>query len=60
MDEITWRKARGSDDKGGACVEVAALPGGVGVRDSKDLGGPLLLLDVGAFRTLLAELRQRS
>ncbi|MGW4243476.1 DUF397 domain-containing protein [Nocardia sp. NPDC004722] len=28
---------------GQECVEVAFLPGGVGVRDSKDPGGPALV-----------------
>ncbi|MGC4750540.1 DUF397 domain-containing protein [Micromonospora sp. DT201] len=36
-----WRKSTRSDD--GNCVEVAdAVDGTVGVRDSKDLPGPIL------------------
>ncbi|MES9538159.1 DUF397 domain-containing protein [Actinomadura sp. NPDC000600] len=55
----TWRKSRRSDDKGGACVELAALPKSVGVRDSKDPDGPKLLLAPAAFRALLADLKQQ-
>jgi Domain of unknown function (DUF397) len=41
-DHIAWRKASKSFSNG-ACVEVAALPGGaVAVRDSKDREGPVL------------------
>lgn len=38
-----FRKASGSGDTG--CVEVAMRDGHVGVRDSKDKGGPVLLFD---------------
>ncbi|QKW34221.1 DUF397 domain-containing protein [Actinomadura sp. NAK00032] len=61
MDEqmTVWRKARQSNDQGGSCVELAALTGGVGLRDSKDPEGPKLLLPPAAFRTLLTDLKQR-
>lgn len=46
MDPITgtqWRKSSYSGSNGGACIEVAALPGGdLGVRDSKDPDGQKL------------------
>ncbi|MFC6878529.1 MULTISPECIES: DUF397 domain-containing protein [Actinomadura] len=53
-----WRKASRSNDTGGSCVEVATLPQGVGVRDSKDPDGPRLLLSRDAFRTLTANLKR--
>ncbi|WP_149260809.1 DUF397 domain-containing protein [Actinomadura sp. K4S16] len=59
MDDVTWRKARRSNDHGGACVELAALPKSVGVRDSRDPDGPKLLLAPAAFRALLADLKQQ-
>jgi hypothetical protein len=38
---LSWRKATASGHNG--CLEVAALPdGGVAVRDSKDVSGPVL------------------
>jgi Domain of unknown function (DUF397) len=43
IDRVQWRKSSYSGSNGGACVEVAHLPGGVlAVRDSKDPGGPKL------------------
>ncbi|QFG24283.1 DUF397 domain-containing protein [Actinomadura sp. WMMB 499] len=55
MELIKWRKARRSGSQGDACVEVAALPGGVGVRDSKDPGGGRLTLTPAAFRRLVEQ-----
>ncbi|QFG20747.1 DUF397 domain-containing protein [Actinomadura sp. WMMB 499] len=57
MDAVIWRKARRSNEHGGACVELAALSGKVGVRDSKDPDGPKLVLDRGDFRALVNELK---
>lgn len=41
---LTWRKARKSGQGNGNCVEVAhsAPYSVIGVRDSKDRGGPVL------------------
>ncbi|MFF0202720.1 DUF397 domain-containing protein [Streptomyces sp. NPDC005017] len=36
IDESAWRKSSYSSEEGGECVEVAALPGTVHIRDSKD------------------------
>lgn len=41
IPESAWRKASASAGNG-QCVEVAALVGGVAVRDSKDPNGPVL------------------
>lgn len=59
MENVTWRKTRRSNDQGGACVELAALNEGIGVRDSKDPHGPHLTLDPTTFRTLLTHLKQQ-
>ncbi|WP_084550218.1 DUF397 domain-containing protein [Actinomadura rifamycini] len=58
MELINWRKSRQSGSQGDACVEVAALPDGVGVRDSKDPGGGYLVLGRVAFRNLLDGLKR--
>lgn len=39
----TWRKSTRSGDDHGQCVELAILPGTVGIRDSKDPVGPVLV-----------------
>ncbi|MFC5749574.1 DUF397 domain-containing protein [Actinomadura rugatobispora] len=57
VSEIVWRKATRSDNLGGNCVEVAALPGVVAVRDSKDPQGPSLMVSWEAFRTFAASLK---
>ncbi|MEU8305704.1 DUF397 domain-containing protein [Actinomadura sp. NPDC048955] len=56
---MTWRKSRRSNDQEGACVELATLVEGIGVRDSKDPDGPKLLLAPVAFRALLTDLKQQ-
>ncbi|TQM71200.1 uncharacterized protein DUF397 [Actinomadura hallensis] len=57
MELITWKKARQSDDQGGACVEVARFPQAVAIRDSKNPDGPKLLLTPDAFRAILNDLK---
>jgi len=39
----TWRKSTYSNGTGGNCVEVAHLPNGRAVRDSKHPEGPILV-----------------
>jgi hypothetical protein len=51
-----WRKSSHSGEQG-ECVEVARLGGAVGVRDSKDPGGPALRLAPAAFRGLVEVIR---
>jgi hypothetical protein len=46
----TWRKSSRSSTNGGQCVEIAALPGGIGVRDSKNPDGATLVFAAGAWR----------
>ncbi|MFI5834683.1 DUF397 domain-containing protein [Micromonospora sp. NPDC051300] len=63
MDETnqattTWRKSTRSNGSGD-CVEVADnLSGRVGVRDSKDTSGPVLLFDGQAWRSFLRGFQQ--
>lgn len=56
--KTTWRKTRHSDGQGGACVEVASVPGGTGVRDSKNPGAGHLTISQDAFHTLLTNLKR--
>ncbi|MGH3325777.1 MAG: DUF397 domain-containing protein [Streptomyces sp.] len=42
VPESAWFKSSYSSGAGGECVEVAACPGTVHIRDSKDKTGPIL------------------
>lgn len=44
-----WRKSTRSGGTGGQCVEVADLPHGTAVRDSKDPTGPVLRFSTGQW-----------
>ncbi|MFA1550886.1 DUF397 domain-containing protein [Actinomadura chokoriensis] len=49
-----WRKSsRSGSATDEACVEMAALPEGVGVRDSKDPDGGRLVVNRAQFGNLL-------
>jgi hypothetical protein len=52
-----WRKSSRSSENGGNCVEVARLPQVVAVRDSKNTGGPALLLTPEAWRRFTTQLK---
>jgi hypothetical protein len=49
MRELVWFKSSYSGSGGGECVEVAASPGAVHVRDSKDRTGPSLSFSADAW-----------
>ena len=51
--ELTWRKSARSGGQGGNCVEVADLPDGVAVRDSKNPGGSPLLFTLAEWRAFI-------
>ncbi len=42
VSSAVWRTSSYSGNNGGACVEAAAMPTAVLVRDSKDSQGPVL------------------
>ncbi|MEO3812098.1 DUF397 domain-containing protein [Sphaerisporangium sp. B11E5] len=53
-----WRKSSYSGDDGSNCVEVAALNGGRrAVRDSKDPGGPAVVVGSGAWVAFVGHLK---
>ncbi|MET7596628.1 MULTISPECIES: DUF397 domain-containing protein [unclassified Streptomyces] len=48
--ELHWHKSSySSSNESGDCVEIAATPPTVHVRDSKNPGGPRLALEAGAW-----------
>ncbi|MES9536249.1 MULTISPECIES: DUF397 domain-containing protein [unclassified Actinomadura] len=55
---ITWRKSTHSDETGGQCVELAALPHAIAIRDSKAPKSGYLALTPHAFADLLARAKQ--
>ncbi|GAA3215905.1 DUF397 domain-containing protein [Actinocorallia longicatena] len=57
MDGLTWRKASHSSQHGDDCVELAALPGAVAVRDSKHPDGARLALSRRALGGLARGVR---
>jgi len=42
------------------CVEVAVVPGRVGVRDSKDRSGPALMLPPSAWQAFMQDVQVGS
>ncbi|MFK4150232.1 DUF397 domain-containing protein [Streptomyces sp. NPDC004065] len=46
---VTWRTSSYSSGEGGQCVEVAALPHAVRVRDSKDISRPAIPVTAAAW-----------
>ncbi|MFI0481944.1 DUF397 domain-containing protein [Actinomadura sp. 9N215] len=58
MSGTAWRKSSYSGTEQGACVEVADLNSGIGIRDSKNPGLGKLTLTPKAFADLLARARR--
>jgi hypothetical protein len=52
-----WRKSSYSNGSGGDCVEVAATPPQVSVRDSHDRHGPGLAFTHTAWQAFLSQLK---
>jgi len=49
-----WRKSSHSDGANGACVEVAFGSTAIGVRDSKNPGGGMLVVGAASWRAFAA------
>jgi len=59
LSRAVWQKSTYSGGNGGQCVEVARnLPGIVAVRDSKDPGGPRLVVTPGEWRAFTGGVRR--
>jgi Domain of unknown function (DUF397) len=53
LSGATWRKSSRSSASGPDCVEIALVPVGAGVRDSKNPSGPVLGFDGAAWGRFL-------
>ncbi|MFD6425990.1 DUF397 domain-containing protein [Streptomyces sp. NPDC060198] len=53
--ELRWYKSSHSGAEGGDCLEVAASPGTVHVRDSKQHTGPTLALAPHAWAAFVTD-----
>ncbi|MEV4493447.1 DUF397 domain-containing protein [Micromonospora coxensis] len=57
---VTWRKSTRSNGSGN-CVEVADnLPGKIRVRDSKEIGGPILCFGPSAWSSFISGVQKRT
>ncbi len=54
---MMWRKSSYSSSQGDNCVEVAAVPNGAAVRDSKDPHGPVLRFSAGEWRAFIRDVK---
>ena len=57
LSNAVWRKASRSTAQNDNCVEVAAAPGVVAVRDSKNPHGSVLILSCHDFEQLTEALK---
>ncbi|MEV0736443.1 DUF397 domain-containing protein [Streptomyces sp. NPDC050549] len=52
-DELAWFKSSYSGSEGGNCLEVAARPSAIHVRDSKVPAGPILTVSPRTWTSFL-------
>ncbi|WP_422735922.1 DUF397 domain-containing protein [Micromonospora sp. WMMD729] len=57
LARVSWRKSSRSGANDSNCVEVAVLPAGLAVRDSKDPDGPALVFGRDAWSSFVTGLR---
>jgi uncharacterized protein DUF397 len=53
---MNWQKSSYSTAQGN-CVEVASLPSGAAVRDSKDARGPMLNFSADAWQAFIQDVK---
>jgi Domain of unknown function (DUF397). len=58
--QLVWRKSSYSGGGNENCVEVAATPSGIAVRDSKSPSGHCLQLTPQQWRSFLSELKNST
>lgn len=55
---VRWRRSRYCEGANSTCVEVAVGPGDVGVRDSKNPIGPVLVFSTEEWQTFVRSVRE--
>uniref|UniRef100_UPI003F4935F2 DUF397 domain-containing protein n=1 Tax=Streptomyces sp. CA-136453 TaxID=3240050 RepID=UPI003F4935F2 len=55
--EGAWFKSSYSGAEGNSCIEIAPLTSGVGIRDSKDKGGPALVVSDTTWHAFIRPMR---
>ena len=58
MRELVFRKSSFSGGQNGSCVEIAHRTTGFGIRDSKNVPGPVLTLDESQGVAFLAAVKR--
>ncbi|WNZ08152.1 DUF397 domain-containing protein [Streptomyces sp. 11x1] len=53
--DLAWFKSSYSGTEGGQCVEVAADPGAVHIRDSKTVAGPVVRVSREAWAKFIGK-----
>ncbi|MFG1998294.1 DUF397 domain-containing protein [Spirillospora sp. NPDC048911] len=57
QSRTAWRTSTYSSTNGGECVEVAALSAQIGVRDSKNPEGPLIVFAEQGWTALISRIK---
>ncbi len=52
--ELSWRRSSYSSSNGGNCVEVAATPGTIVIRDSKNPGSATLAFSCDCWQAFIS------
>ncbi|GAB2715110.1 DUF397 domain-containing protein [Kitasatospora kifunensis] len=52
--QLAWFKSSYSGNEGGECIEIAATPSTIHIRDSKDQNGPQLTTTPTSWTAFLA------
>jgi hypothetical protein len=56
--QVVWRKSSRSAAGNSNCVEIASLPNGYGIRDSKAApDGPVLIFEGAVFHSFIATVK---
>lgn len=55
LASMNWRKSSFSEGPQTNCVEVALVPEGAAVRDSKNAAGPVLTMPTTAWQLFVAD-----